>query len=381
MPERYIDTPEALTDLCAELAVSPFIALDTEFMREKSYYPQLCLIQVATDGVVACIDPLALPDLAPLHRLLADPTVLKVLHAARQDLEIFHLLTDTVPRPVFDTQLAATLLGQGEQVGYGPLVEQILGKRLEKAHSRADWSRRPLSPEQIRYAADDVRYLVSIYHTQRAALAERGRLEWLTEDFAELTDPANYRPDPREMWRRVKGHHRLRGPSLGALQELAAWREQQAQTADRPRRWVMRDELLLDMAQQMPRDLAQLGRLRGMDRRLLDRHGERLLALLAAARERPRSEWPVLESAPRMTPQQEALADALTAVVRLCGLSHQITPTAIATRRDLAQLVGGEREIPLLHGWRRAVAGETLLAFCAGRMQLAVEVGELTLKG
>ncbi|MFZ1862467.1 MAG: ribonuclease D, partial [Candidatus Competibacter sp.] len=235
----YIADHAALVAFCARLDRCSWLALDTEFVREQTFYPQLCLIQIAIPGQVACIDPLALPSLEPLLERLYDPSITKVLHAAYQDLEIFFYLGGTVPAPVFDTQLAALVLGVGDQLGYAALVKQMLGVELAKAHTRADWRQRPLPPEWLAYAADDVRYLEALYTRQLARLRERGWSEALAEDFQALTDPERYRPQPQEAWRRIREQHRLRGLPLAVLRSLTAWREEQAIQQDRPRRWIL----------------------------------------------------------------------------------------------------------------------------------------------
>ncbi|MER2601900.1 MAG: ribonuclease D [Candidatus Competibacter phosphatis] len=280
----YLVDQPALIEFCASLHGVTWLALDTEFIREQTYYPQLCLIQVASTDQIACIDPLALPSLEPLLAILYDPTVVKVLHAAYQDLEIFYYLSGAVPTPIFDTQLAAAVLGYGHQVGYANLAQQLLGVELEKTHTRVNWRQRPLLPEWLAYAADDVRYLRDIYRRQQMMLAECGGLEGLAEHFMAVTDPARYQPQPQEAWRRIRDHQRLRGgPQQAVLQALAAWREEQAIGNDRPRRWILHDGPLLDMARSLPADLESLARIRGLPPATLRRHGETLLALIATA--------------------------------------------------------------------------------------------------
>lgn len=372
-PENLYD----LTALCQRLRSGSFIALDTEFMREKTYYPQLCLIQVATEDVIACIDPFAFDNLDPLLEVLYDPTITKVLHAARQDLEIFHHLRGRPPAPVFDTQLAATLLGQGEQVGYAALVKEVLGVSLDKAHTRADWSQRPLSPEELAYAMDDVRYLVPLYLHQRTALELAGRLAWLQEDFAELSQPVTYMAPPEEAWLRVKGANYLKGVQLAVLQQLASWRERMAQQDDRPRRWVLKDEIMIDLARQMPADLMQMARIRGIERQTMERHGTQLLACIQQARERPRGEWPQLEMPQRLTAVQEPLLDAMMALVRLRAMENSVSAPTLAPRREVERMLGGAPDTILHHGWRARLVGQDLEALLCGKLHLVVEEGRL----
>ncbi len=289
----YLVDQPALVEFCTGLRGESWLALDTEFIREQTYYPQLCLIQVASTDQIACIDPLALPSLDPLLEVLYDPTVTKVLHAAYQDLEIFYYLRGAVPMPIFDTQLAASVLGYGNQVGYANLVQKMLGVELEKTHTRADWRRRPLPSAWLAYAADDVRHLQEIYLRQQVMLTERGGMEALAEDFTALADPVRYQPQPQEAWRRIREHQRLRGVQRAVLRALAAWREEQAIRNDRPRRWILHDGPLLELARRMPDDVDGLARIHELPPATLRRHGSELLERIAAARAEPPEQWPV----------------------------------------------------------------------------------------
>ena len=239
MEELYIDSHAALEALCTRLSGTEWLALDTEFIRERTYYPRLCLLQVSNGDVAACIDPLAIDDLGPLLDILFDSRTLKILHAARQDLEIFLHDYQRLPMPVFDTQPAAALLGHGDQIGYANLVKQLLQVDLPKDQSCTDWSQRPLDEQQRRYALDDVIYLGQLYLHLRGNLFDRERLQWLAADFAPLADPATYYPDPNDMWQRTKGRQQLRGRQLAVLQRRAAWRETEARARDLPRMWVL----------------------------------------------------------------------------------------------------------------------------------------------
>lgn len=369
---RYIDTAQGLEALCRELSTYNWFTLDTEFIRERTYAPRLCLLQVATPDTVACIDPLALADLEPLRALLFDSRITKVLHAAFQDLEIFFHLYGKVPAPIFDTQIAATLLGHGDQIGYGNLVRAELGIELAKGHARTDWCQRPLDDDQLNYAADDVRYLCDIYERQIEALVKHGRLEWLDEDFATLTSAETYANPPQQAWRRVKGAGRLKGVQPTVLRALAAWREQRAQERDKPRRWIVKDDPLLDLARQMPGDSNKMSRIRGLDDTLIKRHGEELLAIIDQAKQTPKTEWLAIEQGPRLSPQQEPLVDLLMAQLRELCRQQRITPSAVTGRRELEKLVMGERDLPLMHGWRGALAGKQLAALLDGRLSLRV---------
>lgn len=374
MQELFVETPEALADLARTLAGSEWLALDTEFMREKTYYPHLCLIQVSNGEVAACVDPLALRDLTPLLDVLYDGSILKVLHAARQDLEIFLHAWGRIPLPLFDTQPAAALLGYGDQIGYAKLVQRLLDVTLAKDHSRTDWARRPLDAGQQRYALDDVIYLGQAYLNVRGRLSDRARLQWLATDFANLADPSTYLQNPQTAWQRVKGRQTLHGVQLAVLQTLAAWREEEARTRDLPKRWLLKDELLIDVARRRPRTLEQLARVRGVDNGLVRSLGDTLLTLVESASNRPRTAWPAEKRQCKpLSALQEAQADLLSAALRIIADAQQLSPHAIATRKDLEQLVRGETEIALLDGWRRKLAGEHLLGVLDGRIRVVSE--------
>jgi ribonuclease D len=360
----YIVDQPALIEFCSSLRGAAWLALDTEFVREQTYYPQLGLIQVASADRVACIDPLALPSLEPLLGLIYDPATTKVLHAAHQDLEIFFHWRGAVPGPVFDTQLAALVLGDGHQIGYAALVRRRLAVDLDKTHTRVDWRRRPLAPEWLTYAADDVRYLPELYRRQHAALMERGWLEALTEDFQALTAPDRYRQQPEEAWRRVREHDRLRGVRRAVLRALAAWRERQASAHDRPRRWILADAPLLELAWRMPTTLEELQRIRGLPAVTLQRHGATLLDQIAAARAEAPEQWPTLPRRPRLAPEQLARVDELLALIESRATTNGIAPQAVAARRDVENLLTGQ-DSPLRHGWRAALVGRELQAWLA----------------
>jgi ribonuclease D len=358
-----IESDEGLDAFCAAVRGAPFLTLDTEFVRVRTYYPELCLIQVAAPGRLACIDPLALGSLAPLLALLHDPATLKVMHAARQDLELFYLHDGRLPGPLFDTQIAAALLGFDEQVGYGRLVESLLGITLEKAHTRTDWAERPLSAEQLAYAAEDVSHLVALHERLRGQLTARGRLEWLLEDSAALLDPALYRIVPEDMWQRIKGHANLRArEQRAALALLAAWREREAMARNRPRQWVLRDAALLAIARMLPADRSRLARIPDLPRPLLERCAPVLLELVGQAHEADAREL-AHEAAEPADPER---LDALAAFVRERAAQYGLSQSVLAPRRELARLLRGERDLALARGWRAELIGRALLDL-AGR--------------
>jgi ribonuclease D len=373
----YLDTPAALAAHCARLRGREWLAVDTEFIRERTYYPQLCLVQVSDGATHACIDPLRIADLGPLLELLYDPAITKVFHAASQDLELFYHLTGKVPGPVFDTQLAASLAGFGDQIGYARLVQELLGVALDKAHTRCDWSRRPLAEAELAYAADDVRYLCQVYERLCAELQRRGRLDWLAADFAALSDPARYENLPEDAWERIGAAHKLRPNQQKLVRALAAWREQQARKLDRPRRWILSDDVLLDLVRRQPKTLEDLARLRGLPDGLAQKQGAALLAVLAEAAQAPAPA--AAREAPRLPPAQQPLLELLQALVHAVSEEQAISPAALTSRRELECLILGERELAVLTGWRRAAIGEPLLELLEGRAVLRVEGGRVRL--
>jgi ribonuclease D len=362
-----LSTPEPITQAATliarldELSGCNAIALDTEFMREKTYYPKLCLVQIAAPGRCLLIDPLAIEDLTPLWRFLRDRTRLKAVHAARQDIEAL-LATErgdpAVPGPWFDTQLAAAFLGASTQIGYGELVGARLGQSLAKGHARTDWLKRPLTPEQLKYAADDVIYLQPLYEDLRAALIERGRLEWLEEECARLEDADLYRTHPERAWQRFKGIDRLRPHQRSVLKALAQWREQAAMKHDKPRGWIISDETVRALSETLPRTLSALESTRMLAPATARKHGQELLELIAeaAAREDEETfEWQ------RPDPRLVARVTSLMAFVREEAKRLQIAPELLATRRDVEQLVFKGRTDRFDRGWRAKAIGETLL--------------------
>jgi len=374
---RYVDTPQALTQLCQALQSAKVIAVDTEFIREKTYYAKLCLIQVASDSVIACIDPLALNNIDELLTILYSPDKLKLFHAAWQDLEIFYDQWGRIPMPVFDTQIAAALLGFSDQIGYANLVEQLLHIQLDKSAVRTDWARRPLSAQQLAYAADDVHYLLKLYPLILQRLTDFGRNDWLEEDFTALTDPATYAKPNDTAWQRISGHGRLKPRQLAVLQGLAAWREQQARQRNKPRKWILSDDLLLTLTRQLPTDQAKLAEVRGLTPNQLNQFGEGLIAEINAALALPKAVWPDVSHKERLTPEQECLTDTLMAYLRLLAQQNQISPASLGTRKEIEKLVRGNQDIPLLHGWRGHLAGNPLLNLINGKIALTVRAGEV----
>jgi ribonuclease D len=338
------------------------LALDTEFMRERTYRPQLCLVQFATETDCYLVDPLAGLDLTPMYELLAQRSKLKILHAARQDLEVMLLGGGVVPGPLFDTQVAAALLGYAPQVGYAELVAKELGHSIDKGQTRTDWSRRPLTPAQLAYAADDVHHLLTLHTNLHAALVARDREEWAREETASYENPELYRTDPAEAWRRLKGLPRLRPQEQAAARALAQWREQRAIDSDKPRGWILADEGLFAIATRAPDSVAALEGINVLPPGLVRKHGEELLQLVQAAR--AGDDLPEQSMARRPSPEETARAAMLMQAVRDRATELGIGTEVLATRRDVEAVAFGTADLvksPLMRGWRRAVIGERLL--------------------
>jgi ribonuclease D len=353
------DTADAVTALAARLASQATIGLDTEFLRERTYRAELCLLQVSAADEALCVDPLAVTDLGALAGPFTAPGVVKVMHASRQDLEVLLPAVGLV-RPVFDTQIAAALAGFAAQVGYAELVRRLLGIELSKAHTRTDWSRRPLAAEQIEYALDDVRHLIPLKLALEERLGKLGRSAWLAEELAALADAGTLATEPQEAWRRIKG---LRGLDPGRerlARELAAWRERRAMERNRPRGWILDDAALRELIARVPRSVAALEAITEVPAGVVRHCGEELLACIGAAQVPDPA--PPLDTRQRPDPVTSALARKLGAVNQAMATELGIGPEVLATRRDLERLAEGGHDIAALRGWRRAVIGERLLA-------------------
>lgn len=350
------------------------VAIDTEFMREKTYYARLCLVQVAVDGRVWLVDPLAGVDLRPLTALVAAPNVEVVVHAGRQDFDIFYEMHGTVPRRVFDVQIAAGFAGLGASLPYGRLVHALCGMEIVKGEAYTDWCRRPLTQAQSRYAADDVRYLLPAADELHRRLDGSGRSGWAREEMSSLESPASYRTDRGELWRRVSGRGTLTRRHLGMLRELAAWREECAAARDLPRGWVVKDATLVEIARRAPRTLEQLKSIRGLSGRAAERWGRDIIAAVERGRGAPP---PETGSAPArgLIGRARAVAGLADAVVRARCEGAGIAAELVATRAELDALLvdvlgGGVRpeRHRLLTGWRRALAGDAVVALARGRI-------------
>jgi ribonuclease D len=372
-PDLVTDT-DTLAALCARLGAERFVTVDTEFMRERTYWPELCVVQLAGDHEVAVVDALAPGiDLAPLGDLLAARAATKVFHAARQDVEIFLLKFGAVPIPIYDTQVAATVAGFGDQVSYDQLARALANAQIDKAHRFSDWAARPLSLAQINYAAADVTHLRRIYTGLTAKLAREGREGWVAEEMAALAEPATYRQDPETAWEKLRPRTHNRR-FLGLLRAAAAWREREAQRVNIPRQRLVKDETLLEIAATAPETVGDLARARGISEGFAKgKSGASLLLAIQAAKALPEEalpEAPRERSGPTPSPALVALLKVLLAAK---SEEHQVAPRLLANTEELERLAAGETDVPALQGWRREVFGDSALALKAGRVALSVD--------
>jgi ribonuclease D len=373
-----ITTTDPLAQACARLAKHPHVTIDTEFLRESTYYPILCVVQMASPDEALVVDALAPDiDLAPFFVLMADERVLKVFHAGRQDIEIVWHRAGLIPHPVFDTQIAAMVLGHGDSISYEQLVQRITGDYLDKSHRFTDWSRRPLSKAQIAYAISDVTHLRDIYLALSADLAKRGRVEWVNEEMEILTSPDTYRAEPERAWQRVRT--RARKPKeLAVLMEVAAWREREAQSRDVPRGRVLKDDALGDIAVQAPTSLEKLAALRSLPRGFeRSKWGEAILQAVERGLARDLKSLPRIERS-RSAVNGAATVELLKVLLRMTAERHAVAAKVIATVEDLERIAADdEADVAALKGWRRELFGEKALALKHGRLALAVESGRV----
>lgn len=374
----YIESSEPLRRLAAQARSEGRLALDLEFIRENTYTPQLALIQIAVSDACAIVDPLTMDDLSPLVEVLTDPGVLKVLHAAGQDIEVLHWHTGRLAGPIFDTQIAASMAGLGEQLSYGRLVDALLGVSLTKGESYSDWLRRPLLPSQTKYALDDVRYLLPMHDRLGKRLDAMGRAAWADDECRKFTDPALYERNPRTLYRRIRHGKNLPPQGLAILRELAAWRDAEARQRNRPHGRVLSNETLVDMARRAPQTHDDLQRLRGLPQREVERSADAILAAVQRGREVPEEDQPQPENRdPRLTPTEELAVKFLDASLKVLCQREKLPASFIASRSDLETLVRRYRNdrlpaegSPVLEGWRGELVGKDLLAILEGRLSL-----------
>ena len=376
---HLITRTDELAEACARLGSAPFVAVDTEFMREQTFWPRLCLIQMAAEGVEVLVDSLSPElDLEPFFRLMVDERVPKVFHSARQDIEIVHHLARVIPHPIFDTQVAAMVCGFGEAVSYSMLVKRLLNRNLDKSSRFTDWSRRPLSERQLTYALGDVVYLRDLYPKLRAQLDRSERASWLNEEMATLTDPTTYQLHPEHAWKRLK--MRVKTPkALAVLMELAAWREREAQTQDVPRSRILKDEALYDVASQAPQSVEDLGSLRSLHNGFArSGRGRAVLEAVARGLERDPNTVPPIERGEPMPPEAQAVVDLLRVLLKATAGRHGVAPKLIATSDELEVIArSGDGDVPVLRGWRRKLFGEDALALKRGELALVIKSGEV----
>ncbi len=377
---NVITDTDALARACKLLSEQSFATIDTEFLRENTFWPQLCLIQMAGPEGEFVVDPLAKDlDLEPFFELMAHPATTKVFHAGRQDLEIIYAKAGLIPKPLFDTQVAAMVCGFGESIGYVNLVKRILGKELDKGARFTDWSRRPLSPKQLSYALADVTHLRGVYDYLAKELSATKRTSWVAEEMATLSAPETYAADPDLAWRRLKMRVKNRR-ALAVMMELAAWRDRQAQSQDVPRSRILRDEALYDISNQSPTDPAKLGQLRTLsDGFARSARAKEIIAVVKAGLDRDMSTVPKLNTGTALTPEATAVSDLLRVLLKACAARHRVATKLIADSSDLDRIASEhEPDVIALKGWRRELFGEEALRVKRGEVAISVIDGEIT---
>lgn len=376
---HVITKTSELSEACTRISAHPFVTVDTEFLREDTYWPQLCLVQMASPEEAWIVDPLAEGiELTPLFELMANTDVTKVFHAGRQDVEIVYNLARLIPTPIFDTQVAAMVCGFGESVSYGNLVKRVNGADIDKSSRFTDWSRRPLSQTQLVYALGDVTHLRDIYHHLVKDLADSGRAAWLDEEMATLTDPKTYLLDPKDAWTRLKLRVKSR-KAMATLMELASWRERQAQAQNVPRARILRDEALFDVANRMPTDATQLGQLRTLNEGYSrSQRGREIVDVVKRGLERDMKTVPAIANGNVLSPDAMALVDLLRVLLKAASARHRVAAKLIADTDDLELIASlKEPDVPALKGWRRELFGEDALRLKHGEVALAVRGGEV----
>jgi ribonuclease D len=360
-PDRPIVDQTKLNELCDHLRDQDLIAVDTEFNRTNTYRPQLCLIQIATDKRVACVDTLAELDPKPLLKTMTSGADLCVFHAAKQDLEAFYLTYGVLPQPIFDTQIAAALLGYPPQVGYASLVKDLINVDLDKGATRTDWSRRPLTSTQLLYAANDVLYLPEMHGILRQKLSAVGRYDWVLQDSAALLDKNLYMPPIDEAWRRISSIRFLPPPTQARARRLAAWREVRARTVDRPRQWILSDKAILSLATEDPQNEATLNRVPDLPPAIVRKQGQQILTEIVQANEDVSRGVASFQQHSKPTPPDPRILQKLGSIVKTTAEALGFAPEILATRKELGALMKEKTDLRVLTGWRKKIIGDALL--------------------
>lgn len=381
LPMDVITSTESLEAACSRLAQSDYIAVDTEFMRESTFWPKLCLVQMAGDGCEVILDTLAQDiDLKAFYSLMADKSVVKVFHAARQDVEIIHHQAGIIPDPIFDTQIAAMVCGFGESVSYSMLVKKMLKINLDKTSRFTDWSKRPLADRQLTYALADVTHLFALFPKLREQLRSSGRADWLAEELNVLTDPATYDIAPEDAWKRLKMRVKS-AKSLGVMMELAAWREREARDQNVPRSRVLKDDAIYDIAAHAPRSVHDLGGLRSIHGGFArSARGQAVLDAVGVGLDRDPSTIPPIKRSDPLSAEAVAVVDLLRVLLKTSAARHGVAPKLIATAQDLEKIArSDDADVPALKGWRRTLFGNDALAIKRGELALAVRKGSIAI--
>lgn len=373
----YIDNQADLNSFVKRALKSPILAIDTEFLREKTYFPKLCLLQMQTTEETAIVDPFCIDDLRAINPLLESDGVLKLFHAGTQDLEILYAECGVVPHPIFDTQVAATLLGHTQQIGYGALVSSTLGVNLKKSDSYTDWSRRPLSQSQLEYAADDVIFLPRVYEKMAQQLEKLGRSKWLEPDFRAMEDPERYIVHPETRFRRLKRVNQLKPRQLSAARELAAWRECRAMKLNIPRKWIMSDEQIVEACRREAQTIDDLFMVRGISDKVSTRVAREMVEALRSGLRKPSTEWPIMDYPGKNEANVDVAVDMMSALVRQRARENNIAPHTLASNSDLAEVARGHKDVDVLKGWRREIVGNDLLSLLDGKIKLGLNKGRL----
>ncbi len=374
----YINSQEELDNFINKCSNATFLTIDTEFLREKTYYPKLCLIQIATEDQEVIIDPLANLDIKALTPLFTDPKITKVFHAGDQDRAILYNALGAIVRPIFDTQRAVMLLGLPQQLSLSGIVKHFCGVNLKKGESFSDWSQRPLTEKQLIYAMDDVHYLPQIYSRIMDELSNAGRLSWLKEDLRDMEENESYTLDVYDTWKRLKGANGLRGKQLAVVRQVCAWRELTAQKLDIPRKWILSDEFLSEISKKMPGSVSELYEIRGVKERVNTRLAQEIVAAIDRGKKTPESEWPQRDQQVTNTTGISSIIDMLSALLHHRSQELQVASMFLTNHDELVRLAAGQRSgLGILKGWRRELLGEELLMLLEGKVTLSVEGREL----